>query len=89
MLARMFNADWHMKNRHDDKVLPHWACTLTYRRYHSLLHLCAHVLPCNSQVSLPGSATVRPTSHKVCATLTSAILCRGGFSSTGTRSTLG
>ena len=39
MLARMFNADWHMKNRRDDKVLPHCACTLTYRRYHSLLHL--------------------------------------------------
>ena len=37
MLARMFNADWHMKNRRDDKV--HWACTLAYRRSHCLLRL--------------------------------------------------
>ena len=39
MLARMFNADWHMKNRRDDKVLLHRACTLAYRRNHRLLHL--------------------------------------------------
>ena len=38
MLARMFNVDWHMKNRRDDKVWLHWACTLAYRSSHCPSH---------------------------------------------------
>ena len=41
MLARMFNADWHMKNRRDDKVWLQWARTLAYRHNDCCSH---HVL---------------------------------------------
>ena len=89
MLAMMFSADWHMKNRRDDKVVLHWACTSLFRRNLIALRIRTHVLPCYSQVSLPGSAAVRPSSPKACAALTNAALCRGVSSSTGIRSTLG
>ena len=74
MLARMFNADWHMKNRRDDKVLLHWACTLAYRRYHSLLHLCTCLAmqqpgvtawECDSQAHQPQSVRDSDQRHSV------------------------